>query len=211
VADAEVVRVVERALQQPRSGRLQRQLNHQLDTISRELQRKAGELTEILSINKAVISIVDNLQLLGRLLDGALRIAQADMAWIMLREENTQIYLLKAYRNLPAAWAKKLNQPVDDGLSSLVSHSGQALTIHGIPMEKFKVAGLGKSAAVPPLKVREELQGILIVIRKADLEFDKVVQALLECIASFASISVNQSRLFQAVDVTEQSARVSER
>jgi GAF domain-containing protein len=191
---------VERALQPPRSSRLRQQLGRQLDAARRALQRKADDLTELLSITKAVLSTTDHGQLLGRLLDSALLVAEAEIAWIMLRDEESEALVLKAHRNLPPAWAKKVNQPLDDGLSSLVRLSGQALTIHGLPLEKFKVAGLGKSAAVLPLKVHDEVLGILIVIRRADRAFNKDMEALLEGIADFASISVVNSGLFRAPD-----------
>lgn len=209
--DAEVVRVVERALQQTRETRARQKLGQQLETANLELQRKLRELTTILAIGKAVISITDQRQLFDRILEGALQVSEADTGWLMLRDEKNKIYLLTAYRNLPAGWAKKLNQPLDDGISSLVALSGESLTIHGAPLGKFKVAALGKSAAVLPLKVQNEVIGLLVVIRKADREIDKTVQSLLEAVADFASISLVSARLFRAVEETTEGAKFNER
>lgn len=209
--DAEVVRVVERALQQTRETRARQKLGQQLETANLELQRKLRELTTILAIGKAVISVTDQRQLFDRILEGALQVSEADTGWLMLRDEKNKIYLLTAYRNLPAGWAKKLNQPLDDGISSLVALSGESLTIHGAPLEKFKVAALGKSAAVLPLKVQNEVIGLLVVIRKADREIDKVVQSLLEAVADFASISLVSARLFRAVEETTEDAKFNEK
>lgn len=208
--DAEVVRVVERALQQTRAARLRRQLDQQLQAAQQELERKVQDLTTLLSIGKAVISMTDQRQLFGRLLDGALQIAQADAAWFLLRDDTTKAFVLKAYRNLPAAWAKKLNQPLDDGLGSLVALSGQSLAIHGSPLQKFKVAALAKSAGVVPVKAQEEVIGLLIVVRRADREIERNTQALLEAIADFASISLVNFHLFQAVEQAAEAAKVNE-
>jgi DNA-binding response OmpR family regulator len=208
--DAEIVRVVERALQQVRSIRARKELDEELVSARSELERKVRDLTAILSISRAVISVTDQRQLLGRLLEAALQVAQADMAWLMLRDEASKVYFLKAYRNLPAAWAKKLDQPLDDGLSSMVAVSGQSLIIHGVPLEKFKVSTLGKSAAVLPVKIHEEIIGLLMVIRKADVEIDKNMQILLEAVADFASISLVNSRLFRAVELSAEAAKLSE-
>lgn len=209
--DAEVVRVVERALEQTREKRARQKLDQQLQAMNQELQRKLRELTAILAIGKAVISITDQRLLFDRIVDGALQVAEADIGWLMLRDEKSKNYLLSAYRNLPEGWAKKLNQPLDDGISSLVALSGESLTIHGAPLEKFKVAALGKSAVVLPLKVRNEVIGLMIVVRKADREIDKAVQSLLEAAADFASISLVNSRLFRAVEQTADAAKISQK
>lgn len=209
--DAEIVRVVERSLQQTREARARLALDRQLQFTNQELQRKLRELTTILSVGKAVISITDQRQLFDRIVEGAVQVSEADIGWLMLRDDKTKNYLLTAHRNLPESWAKKLNQPLDDGLSSLVSFSGESLTINGLPLQKFKVAALGKSAAVVPLKVQGQVIGLLIVVRKADREFDKSVQSLLEAVADFASISLVNSRLFRAVEQAADAARINEK
>ncbi len=209
--DAEIVRVVERALQQTHEARARRKLGQQLDATHQELERKLRELNTILAIGRAVISNTDQRQLFDRILEGALQVAEADMGWLMLRDDVSKSYLLTAYRNLPASWAKKLKQPLDDGISSLVALSGESLTIHGLPLEKFKVAALGKSAAVLPLKVQNEVIGLLVVVRKADREIDKTVQTLLGAVTDFASISLVNARLFRAVEETADAAKFNEK
>lgn len=207
--DAEVVRVVERALNQTRETRARLQLAQQLETTNQELQRKVRELTTILAMGKAVVSITDQRQLFDRIVEGALQVSEADLGWLMLRDERTKAFLLTAYRNLPPAWAKKLNQPLDDGISSLVTLSAETLTIHGAPLQKFKVAALGKSAAVVPIKIQNEVIGLLIVVHKADQEIEAVVQALLEAVADFASISLVNARLFRALEENAEAAKAN--
>ena len=72
------------------------------------------------------------------------------MCWLLLREERSKAFLMRAQRNLPDSWAKKMNQPVDDGISSLVALSGESLVMSGAPLQKLKVSSLGKSIAVIP-------------------------------------------------------------
>ncbi|MGZ6347481.1 MAG: response regulator [Anaerolineales bacterium] len=207
--DAEVVRVVERALNQTRETRARQQLAGQLEATNQELQRKVRELTTILAMGKAVMSITDQRQLFDRIVEGALQVSEADLGWLMLRDERTKAFLLNAYRKLPPAWAKKLNQPLDDGISSLVTLSAETLTIHGGPLQKFKVAVLGKSAAVVPLKVQNEVIGLLIVVRKADREIEAVAQSLLEAVADFAAISLVNARLFRALEENAEVAKTN--
>jgi K+-sensing histidine kinase KdpD len=148
--------------------------------------------------------------LFDQIVDGAMQVAEAETGWLMIRDENTRTFLLTAHRNLPESWAKKVNQPLDDGISSLVAVSAETLAIHGAPLEKFKVAVLGKSAAVVPIKVQSEVIGLLIVVRKAEREIEKVTQSLLEAIADYASISLINTRLFQVVEQNSEAARMNE-
>jgi GAF domain-containing protein len=124
----------------------------------------------------------------------------------MLRDEASKTFLLTAQRNLPEGWAKKMNQPLEDGISSLVTLSGETLLIHGQPLEKFRVASLGKSAAVVPIKVQNEVIGLLLVLRKAEHPFDRSDQTLLEAVVDYASISLVNARLFRALEQTAEAA-----
>jgi DNA-binding response OmpR family regulator len=204
--DAEVVSVVERALRMTREGRVRIRLDKQLKDVNAELQRKVNGLTTIVDIGKAVVSITDQRRLFTRVVEGAVKAAGADLGWLMLRDEASKVFLLTAHRNLPDAWARKMNQPLDDGISSLVTLSGETLLIHGSPLEKFKVASLGKTAAVVPIKVQNEVIGLLLVLRKVEHPFDRSDQTLLEAVADYASISLVNARLFRALEQTADAA-----
>ena len=209
--DAEVVSCVERALRQTQEARERQKLDRQLTAMNDELQHRLRDLTTLLSLGKAVVSITDQRQLFDRILDGALQLAEADMCWLLLRDERSQTYLLRAQRNLPEAWAKKINQPVDDGISSLVALSGESLMMNGSPLQKFKIAALGKSVGVVPIKIQNEVIGLLIVVRKNDREISRNSQTLLEAVTDYASISLVNARLFQALGQSAENARVGEK
>lgn len=209
--DAEVVAVVERALKQTRESRSRLQLDQKLKDINSELQRKVQQLITILGMGKAVVSITNQRQLFDRILEGALQVAEAEIGWLMLRDEQTRLFLLNAHRNLPEGWAKKRNLPLDDGISSLVALSGESLVMHGSPLQKFKVAALGKSAGVIPIKVQNEVIGLLIVVRKVDREISREEQTLLEAVSDFASTSLVNASLFRALEQAAEAARAGEK
>ncbi len=209
--DAEVVRVVERALQQTREVQARRQLGQQLDETHQELEHKVRELTAIVDIGRAIITVHDQHQLLDRILESAQQVAEADISWMVVRDDRSHSYLLAAQRDLPASWARKLDRPLDDGISALVALSGQSLSMHGEPLDKFRVAALGRSAAVLPMKVRNEVIGLLVVIRKADREIEKATLMLLEAVTDFACISLVHARLFRAMQETADTAKIHDR
>lgn len=208
--DAEVVSVVERALRQSEETRERQKLDRQLKATNDEMQKRLRDLTTVLSTAKAVTSITDQRQLFIRILEGALKLGESDMCWLMLRDEKSKTFLLRAHRHLPETWAK-MNQPVDDGVSSLVAHSGESLFMNGPALKKFRLAALGKSVGVVPIKVRSEVIGLLIVVRREDREFVREAQTLLEAMADYASISLVNSRLFRALEETAENARMGEK
>ena len=209
--DAQVVSVVERALRQTQEARERIKLDNQLKTANEEQQRRLRDLTTILATAKAVVSITDQRVLFDRILDSALQLADADICWLSLRDEKTKVFLLRAFRNLPDSWSKKVNQPVDDGISSLVALSGESLVMNGVPLQKFKIATLGKAVGVIPIKIQNEVIGLLMFVRKKDREITRDTQVLLEAMADFASISLVNARLFRALAQTAENARANEK
>jgi DNA-binding response OmpR family regulator len=209
--DAEVVSVVERVLKQGREKRSRQGLDAQIKQMNEELHRKVRELTTLVAIGKAVVSITDRKMLFDKIVEGAVQVSGADMGWLLLRDDHTKMFVLTAHRNLPQAWAKKSGQPLEDGISSLVALSGETLLIHGGPLQKFKVSVLGQSAAVTPIKVKQEVIGLMVNVRKAAHPFGAVEQTLLETVADYASISLVNERLFRAFEQTVESARAGEK
>ena len=198
--EAEVLAVVERALKQTRASQEREMLARKLKETNVELQQRVRELTTIYNIGKAVTSITDQSLLFEKILDGATRVTRSDLGWFLLSEDESNKFRLTAQRNLPASLSQYINQPWDDGISSLVSMSGETLTIHGDPLKRFKVATLGQSAMVTPIKAQKQVIGLLVVMRKKPEPFVESEQHLLEAVADYASISLINARLFQAIE-----------
>jgi two-component system NtrC family sensor kinase len=200
VREAEVVSAVERVLKQVRARRERESLSRQLKQTNDELHQRVRELTTIFAIGKAVTSITDQHSLFEKIIEGAIYITEADCSWLLLREERDKAFVLSAQRNLPKSIAARLNQPWDDGISSLVALSGESFALHGEPITRFKVAQLGQAVLVVPVKIKKEVVGILVVVRKAQQPFSPSNKALLEAVADYASISLVNARLFRALE-----------
>ncbi len=208
--EAEVVSAVERSLAQTREARERAKLDAQLKQANNELQRRVRELTTIFSVGRAVISITDQRVLFEKIVEAAAQVAESDVTWLTLKDEKARTFLLAAHRGLPDAWAKKVGQPLDDGISALVAMSAETLEIHGAPLAKFKVASLGKAAMVVPIKVKNEAIGLMTLVRKAERPFSQGEQTILEAIADYASISLINASLFRALSQTAEAARAGE-
>jgi two-component system NtrC family sensor kinase len=198
--EAEVVAAVERVLKQVRARRERETLARQLKQTNDELQQRVRELTTIFAIGKAVTSITHQRELFEKITEGAVYVTEADCGWLLLREERSKTFRLAAQRNLPKTIASKVNQPWDDGISSLVALSGETLSISGEPLTRFKVSQLGQSALVVPVKLKKEVMGLLVVVRKASTPFSPSNRTLLEAVADYASISLVNARLFRVLE-----------
>ncbi len=198
--EPEILSAVERILKQVHEHQERDRLERQLQQTNRELQQRVRELTTIFSMGKAVTSITDQAILFEKLLENVTKATHADLGWFLLRDESSKGFLLVAQQKLPASLPVRLNQPWDDGISSLVAMSGEPLSIHGEPLKRFKIAGLGQSALIMPIKAAKQVIGILVLMRKAATQFTDTELHLVGAIADFASISMVNARLFRALE-----------
>jgi DNA-binding response OmpR family regulator len=207
VREAEVISCVERALKQVREVRAREKLDAQIKLTNAELQRRVRELSTIFAVGRAVISITDQRVLFEKIVEAITTVTEADLGWLTLKDEKSRTFILASHRKLPEAWAKKMGQPLDDGLGTLVAMSAETLDIHGQAMEKFKISVLGKAAMVVPVKARNEAIGLLTVVRKADRPFGESEHTLANAIADYASISMVNAHLFRALAQNAETAQ----
>jgi DNA-binding response OmpR family regulator len=209
--DAEVLSAVERVLNRVHATRDRQRLDQKLSELNHEFQRKVGELTTIINLGKAVVSVTDQRVLFQKVVDAAAQVSEANMAWLLVRDDENRSFLLVGQRGLPEVWAKKINLPLDDGISGLVALSGETLSIAGEPLMKFRVSSLGKSACAIPIKVQKEVIGMLVVVRREARPFEKPAQMLLEAVADYASISLVNARLFRVLNSSAQASKEVEK
>jgi DNA-binding response OmpR family regulator len=205
--EAEVLSAVERVLGRVHETRDRQRLDLKLGAINQELQHREHALAALLSVGKAVISVTDHKILFQKIVDALIQASEADMAWLLIRDEESKQFLLVTQRGLPEVWAKKINKPLDDGISKLVALSGETLSISGEPLLRFRVANLGRSACVVPIKIQREVIGMSVVVRKEDRPFEEAEQTLLEGICDYVSISLLNARLFRALSAVNEAEK----
>ena len=209
--EAEVLSAVERLLRRVHEVRDRQRLDIKLSEANQELQRRSREISALLGIGKAVVSITDQRFLFRKIIDGLIQVSEADTAWLLIRDEESKQFLLVAQRGLPDVWAKRINMPLDDGISGLVALSGETLAISGEPLLRFRVANLGRSACVVPIKIQREVIGMAVIVRKDARPFEKMEQTLMEAIADYVSISLLNARLFQALNNSVHTSKEGEK
>ena len=205
VREAEVVRAVERVLKLVHERREKDRLADQLNQTNQELQSRVREMTTIFGLSKAVISITDQAQLFEKVIDGAVRVSQADLGWFWVAAENGKTFHMMAHRNLPPAQAEQLSQPWEDEISALVAASGESLALYGPPLKRFKASVLGQAALITPVKVQKQVIGLMVVLRQKMQPFTSSEQHLLESVADYTAIALVNARMFNASEERVQS------
>lgn len=204
VREAEVISAVERVLKQVHERRERERLAQQLQVTNQELQQRVRELTTVFSVGKAVTSITDLSLLMDRILEGAVRVSQADMGWFLMRDDDSKPFVLVAEINLPGSLGLRIGQPWDDGMSKLVAMSGETLTLTGEPLKRFKIAALGQAALVAPIRAQKRQQraviGLLALMRKSTTAFGASESHLLEALADYASIALVNASVFRSAE-----------
>ena len=198
--ETEVVAAVERVINDIRLRHEHDRLTEQFAENNRMLERRVRELTTLFGLGKTVTSTTHQGQLFSKLMEGCLFVTSADLGWVVLQKESSDELVLRAERNLPPLEAKKLHQNWDDGVSSLVLLSGEALVIHGEGLSKFKLSEFGQAALIAPIKANDRPFGVIGVARKQAIPFTEREQVMLEAITDYASISLVNARLFQALE-----------
>lgn len=200
VRETEVINVTERVLGRVRERRERDRLARQLQQTNQELEHRLQELTTIFSIGKAVTSITNQQLLFEKILEAAISITRADLGWFLVKEEKGKAFTLAAQRGLPPSMLEYLNQPWDDGISSLVALSGEPLSIHGGALKRFKISSLGQSALIVPVKVQGQIVALWAMVRRIAAPFSASDQRLLEAAADYAAISLANAALFRTIE-----------
>jgi GAF domain-containing protein len=200
--------VVERVTRQGRERRERERLSGELRQSNQMLQARIQEQNVLFAVGKAVTSITDQSLLFDRLLESAARLTRAELGYLLLREDLNQPFYLVAHRGLPASLAQYINQPWDDGVSSLVAMSGETLAIHGEALRRFKISSLGESAQMSPIKVQKQVIGLVCVMRKKAQPFNENDKTLLEALGDYASISIVNARLFRTIEQRAQALQL---
>jgi len=198
--ETELVASIDRALAEVRLKRERESLSGKLAAANQQLEKRVKELTTLAGIGKAVTAVTNLTQLFGRLLDAGLFVTEAEVGWLVLAEENSNKLVLRAGKNLPNLSTIKLNQPWDDGISSLLLLSGEGLILSGPGLAKLRAGQVVKAAVAVPLKAKEKVIGVFVVGNRTGKPFTERDQAMLSAVTDYAVIAIINGWLFQAME-----------
>ncbi|WP_298816930.1 hybrid sensor histidine kinase/response regulator [Chloroflexus sp.] len=197
-SDSEARQVIDQALRE-------RRLQRERDRLMALLQQRVQELTVLTRVGKSVTALMDQRQLLDRIVEAAVYITQAEEGLLCELDEQRRNLVLRAQRNITASPLANLN--VTDSLIAQALRSGKPLRLSssttGEPI--IIVPDMTVQATLQvPLQFGDRVIGVLVVNnRRANRPFNESDQYLLAALADYAAIAIENARLYQAARNSE--------
>jgi K+-sensing histidine kinase KdpD len=164
------------------------------------------DLAEALSqIAKSITSQLDLDDVLNQVAETAMLLTAAGETGIWLVDERTGELFLEAQRGIKDERLRRMRLPIgEDTLAGQVIQSGRPLRTSrkedGDPI-KVKTNYLVEALVYVPIKLGGVTLGVISAIhRQSDKQFERRDERLLEAIADFAAIAIQNARLYQATD-----------
>lgn len=156
--------------------------------------RKAQEVSSLQYFSKLITRVLDFNELAETVADLAVKICNANAAWIVWNEKNEMKSL--ANKNIGYVDAEILT---DFFLNSKKRNEQDTTVVISIKKIEGKEA-LSENynqIAVSPLKTHNEIKGYLITVKKDDLIFDEEDKNALDTFTDYASVAFENARLLE--------------
>ena len=198
---SEMLEAIERALTEVRLRQERDELTQRLVASNQELERRLKELNTLFGIGKSVTSLLDQDQLLTRLVEAAIYLTNAEEGSLLMVDEKSNELYMVATRGIDERVARSFRLRVNDSLAGEVITSGQPLLLTGQDFTKIKTSYLVRSLMYVPLKVRERVSGVLSVDNRYEQRnFTNHDLRLLSALADYAAISLENVRLLKQAE-----------
>ncbi len=200
VREAEVVSAAERVLGQQSARRERDALLQEVQRANQGLRQQVRDLQAITALGKAVVSTVDQRDLLEKIVEGAVFVSRANIGWFLLYNARQKNLILAAQHGLPKTLLRNLHRPWDDGISRQVFKRGKPRHLAGKQLASVgALAGLGKSVIAMPVRIKKDVAGVLVAVRKSRQPFSTHEQAMLSAVADYASIALVNLRMMHVL------------
>ncbi|NTU81124.1 MAG: response regulator [Chloroflexales bacterium] len=203
-SDTEARAVIDQALRE-------RRLRREKERLTTSLQQRLQELTVLSRIGKSVTGLMDQEQLLARIVEAGVYITQAEEGFLLLHDPEQNELYLRAAKNVGEQRAQSLRIPVDDTLAGQVLRTGKPIRLDQVRTGtalKVKTDFLVRAILQVPLTVGNQVIGVLAVDnRQSDRTFSENDQYLLATLADYAAIAIENARLYGQIKLSEQRYR----
>ncbi len=165
------------------------------------LKQRVKEMNTLFQIGKSVTCLSNLEKLLGRIVEAAVYITAAEEGSLLLLDEKTGDLYMRAQRGLNEQYASEFKLKVEDTIAGSVVKTGDPVMLdmsQAAESFKMKTGYFVKSVLIVPLKVGEQIIGVLSVDNQVhDRPFTRNNLDMLSALADYAAIAIENARLFQ--------------
>ncbi len=190
----EMLMAIERSLGDSRLRREKQIMNDRLLAANLQLQRSLNELNILYSIGKSVTSLTDMDQLLPRIVEAAVRVAEAEEGALYLLDGSTLVCRARRGRG---GRATADNTPANDSFAMRAASDRKPLAT---------ALTSGGSSAAAPLIFNDAVIGVLEVTNTSPgaAQFTEHHCALLSTLSDYGAIAIENSRNYERLRQTKE-------
>jgi PAS domain S-box-containing protein len=183
---------------------IETRLRKEKERLAETLERRIEQSTILAEVGKSVVSLMDLEQLLNRIVEAGVYVANAEEGFLLLVDPQTNELCLRAEKNLGQEQAQGLRLKVEDSLAGEAVKTRKPVRRGSKDtgqMYKVKTGYLVRSLLHVPLTLRGQVIGVLSVDNQvAEREFTEEDEYLLSALADYAAISIENARLYGETD-----------
>lgn len=188
----EVLESISRALTESR-------LAQELARANDLLKQRVAELVTLHDLVKSITSISELDALLNRIVEAAIYITGADEGSLLLSDEKSGEIYMRASKTFGQRAVQNLKTRVEDTLVRNVIRTGEPIMLGDSAEDrliKVRTGYLAKSLLYVPLKIREEVIGVLGTINVvSNYIFDQNDLRQLSTLADYVAVAIENARL----------------
>jgi two-component system NtrC family sensor kinase len=178
------------------------QLSEEIQEINQQLERRVRELGTLHDIGKAVTSLLDLEKVLNRVVEAAVFLTGVEEGLLLLVDKETKELYMRAAKGLSQREARSFRVKVEDSLSGQVITTGRPIMVNNVRGQvKLKTGYLVKSLLHVPIKLRDEIIGVLSVHNRASTKaFTDNDLRTMTTLADYAAVAIENARLYQSME-----------
>jgi signal transduction histidine kinase len=211
----EMLHAIDRALTESRLRKERDSLTQTVLKVNQQLENRVQELRFLYGIGRSVTSLQDLQQILNRIVEAAVYMTGAEEGSLMLIDEESGELYLRAARGLKEKRARSFRVKMKDSIAGQVVRTGRPVMIGGQNIDdSFKVTTgyFVKALLNVPLKVMDRVIGVLAVNNKTTVKsFADRHLNLLMALADYASVAIENARLYARLSSDVDKAQASSR
>lgn len=175
-------------------------LSNQFHRVNRDLEFAVDELSILYEISDALSSTINLDELLRLIVRNAIKSFNAQVVSLMMLNKETQILSIKFAEGLTEDIIQNTHVKLGEGIAGRVAKSGQPLLlVDMLGIDSVYMDKSIKSALSVPLKMKDEVIGVLNVSKTSRYRFTETDLKLLFNLASLAAQAIEKAALYQEI------------